>query len=135
MADPDKKTVTPTDTKKDVPPPAPIQVGSNGDAGGFKFDSDGVDGVITKWKNLRDDLQKDKAFAERIAKVRAPGKEFASGDFTKVANPSGDTLLEQTNRMITYVDNYITALENAKKGIHQGEDDAKKAVKSSGQGF
>ncbi|GAA1969243.1 hypothetical protein [Amycolatopsis minnesotensis] len=135
MADPDQKTVTPTDTKKDVPPPAPIQVGSNGEAGGYKFDPDGVDGVITKWKNLLTDLQSDEKYAMQIAGVKAPGKEFASGDFTKAANPSGDTLLQQTRRMITYVTNYITALENAKKGIQQGEDDAKQAVQKQSQGM
>ncbi|WP_020669134.1 hypothetical protein [Amycolatopsis nigrescens] len=135
MTQPGQQVVAATDTLKDVPPPPPIQVGTGGQPGGFKFEPEQVGAVITKWRDLLDELTKDRYQAEMVAKVRAPGEEFASGDFVKVANPSGQTLLEQNERMIQYVQNYISALESAQKGLQQGEDDAVQAVQKQGQGF
>ncbi|MEU5258510.1 hypothetical protein [Amycolatopsis sp. NPDC021455] len=85
--------------------------------GGFTFDADKIDGVIKKWQDLQTDLQNDAADANLMADVKAPGKEFASGDWEKLANPSGKAFLEQNKKMQDYVKNYIQALLDAKKKI------------------
>jgi hypothetical protein len=126
----------PVDTLTSVPPPAPLQVGNNGSPGGYKFDPDQVQGVISKWKTLRDNLENDIRQAQVIADVRAPGQEFASTDFIqKGAGPSGDTLLQQHQRMRTYVQNYIDALEQASGKIAQTDDDARQKAAQQGQGI
>lgn len=126
----------PVDTLTSVPPPAPIQVGSNGSPGGYKFDPDQVQGVINKWQALLDDVKADISQAEAIASVRPPGAEFASGDFIKQgAGPSGDTLLQQHRRMQTYIENYISALEQASGKIAQSDDDARQAAAQQGRGI
>jgi hypothetical protein len=128
--------MAPVDTLTSVPPPAPIQVGTNGSPGGYKFDPDQVQGVIGKWKALRDDLDNDIRNAKTIAQVQPPGAEFASGAFVdQGANPSGQTLLDQHERMRTYVQNYIDALEKAGGQIAQSEDNAQQAAAQQGQGI
>jgi hypothetical protein len=125
----------PVDTLTSVPPPAPIQVGTNGSSGGYKFDPDQVQSVITKWQTLHDNLQHDIEQAKRIAHVVAPGQEFASGDFIqKGASPSGGTLLQQHERMRDYVQQYIEALTKASGKIAQSEHDAQQAAAQQGQG-
>jgi hypothetical protein len=133
MGQPGPHTLAAQDTMKAVPPPAPIQVGSNGAPGGYKFEPDQVQSVIGKWKQLLADLKTDESKARQVAYVRAPGKEFASGDFVGVANPSGKTLLEQNQRMIEYVQNYIGALEKASGHIQQSEDDARQQAAQQGK--
>ncbi|WP_027933229.1 hypothetical protein [Amycolatopsis thermoflava] len=119
----------PTDRLTEVPPPAPIQVGGNGSPGGYQFSPDEVRGVISKWKELRDDLQTDLANAQAVARVAPPGKEFASGDFVnKAAKASGETLLLQHQRMVDYVHNYIAALEKAAGIVEEQEADTHQSV-------
>jgi hypothetical protein len=90
--------------------------------GGFTFDADKIDGVIKKWQDLQTDLQNDAADANLMADVKAPGKEFASSDWEKLANPSGKAFLEQNKKMQDYVKNYIQALLDAKKKITAADD-------------
>lgn len=119
----------PADRLTEVPPPAPIKVGGNGTAGGYEFSPDEVRAVISKWKELRDDLQTDLSNANTIAEVRPPGKEFASGDFiNKAAKSSGETLQLQHQRMVDYVQNYIDALEKAAGIVEEKEQDTHQAV-------
>jgi methyl-accepting chemotaxis protein len=135
MTQPAQQPATVADSLTTVPPPAPIQVGSNGSSGGYKFDPDQVQGVITQWQKLLDDLKDDVKHATRVADVKAPGLEFASSDFIKqAAAPSGNTLLEQHRRMVQYVQNYIEALQKASGQIQQSEDDAQQAAGQQGQG-
>jgi hypothetical protein len=116
-----------------VPPAAPIMVGNNGTAGGYKFDPGQVRSVINQWKQLRDDLEEDLVHAQTIAGVKPPGVDPASGQFVQGgSNPSGSTLLEQTNQMIQYCNNYIAALEKAAGQIEQAEEDARQAVNQTG---
>ncbi|MFI5585130.1 hypothetical protein ACIA5G_08870 [Amycolatopsis sp. NPDC051758] len=91
--------------------------------GGFTFDADKIDGVIKQWQDLQTDLQNDAADANLMADVKAPGKEFASGDWEKLANPSGKAFLEQNQKMQEYVKNYIQALLDAKKKITAADAD------------
>ncbi|MTD58700.1 hypothetical protein [Amycolatopsis pithecellobii] len=124
----------PVDTLTSVPPPAPIQVGTNGSPGGYKFDPDQVQGVINKWHQLLTDVEADITQAQTIANVRPPGAEFASGDFIKQgAGPSGDTLLQQHQRMREYIHNYINALEQASGKIAQTDDDARQKAAQQGR--
>ncbi|GHF57645.1 hypothetical protein FHX82_000200 [Amycolatopsis bartoniae] len=127
---------TPVDTLTSVPPPAPIQVGSNGTPGGYRFDPDQVQSVIQKWQTLLDGVESDIYQAEFIANVRAPGAEPASKTFiAQGAGPSGSTLLEQHKRMRTYIQNYIAALQQASGKIAQSDDDARQAAAKQGQGI
>ncbi|WP_027941588.1 hypothetical protein [Amycolatopsis taiwanensis] len=118
-----------------VPPPPPIQVGNNGSPGGYYFEPDRVQSVIAKWQDLLHDLQSDRNEAQLIAEVRAPAPDPASNQFTDNGTlPSGRTLLEQTDRMIQYVQNYIEALQKASGQIQQADTDVQQAVSQSGQG-
>ncbi|WP_245788087.1 sister chromatid cohesion protein PDS5 [Amycolatopsis marina] len=115
---------------------APVAKGTGApmpaEGGGYKFDPEQLDEVIRKWKALRDDLKNDATDAELMASVQAPGREFASGDFEKTANPSGQAFLEQNLRMQQYVQDYIEALENAKKGTENTEDDMREQINKAG---
>lgn len=115
----------------DVPPAAPIRVGSGGSPGGYKFEPGQVDAVLKQWQDLYDELQKDISHARKIARVEPPGSEFASRHFVDSgAKRSGDTLLDQHKWMKNYVLNYIHALEDASGKIRQGEQLATDAVNS-----
>jgi len=119
----------PKDRLTEVPPPAPIKVGSGGSPGGYEFSPDEVRGVISKWKKLLDDLQDDVKEATKVAQVKPPGQEFASGDFVnKAAKLSGETLQLQHQRMVDYVTNYIEALEKAAGIVEEHEDDQQQTV-------
>lgn len=123
------------DTLPTVPPPPPIQVGSNGPSGGYHFEPDQVQSVIAKWQQLLQDLESDRQNARAIAFVGAPANDPASGQFiNNGANRSGQTLLAQTERMIQYVQNYIAALQKASGAIQQADADAQQAVNNAGQG-
>jgi hypothetical protein len=122
------------DTLTSVPDPPPIQVGNNGSPGGYKFEPDEVQGVINKWQELLLDLKNDVISAQQVAEVGPPGKEFASAAFvTNGATPSGQTLLEQHKRMVTYVENYIRALQKASGQVQQTEQDAQQAAAQQGK--
>jgi hypothetical protein len=117
----------------EVPAAAPIQVGGYGPAGGYKFSADEVDSVIKKWQDLRDNLSDDLVNARTIATVRRPADEPASNDFiAKGSNPSGQTLLDQHQRMVQYVNNYITALQAAKNKITVAEQEARDSASKAG---
>ncbi|MDT8911013.1 hypothetical protein [Amycolatopsis sp. PS_44_ISF1] len=119
----------------EVPPIPPVQVGGYGPAGGYKFSADEVDGVIKQWENLLVEARKDLEHARTVANVKAPANEFASDDFiAKGANPSGQSLLEQHQRMVDYTTNFITALKAAKNKIAVAEQEAADAadIKNTG---
>jgi len=101
--------------------------------GGFTtFDADMIDGVIKKWQDLQADLKRDYDDANLMANVKAPGKEFASGDWEKLANPSGKAFLEQNQKMQDYVKNYIEALTAAKQKITTKESDTQADLSKTG---
>ncbi|MFI7122531.1 hypothetical protein [Amycolatopsis sp. NPDC049868] len=102
-------------------PANPDKPASGGGGGGFTFDKDKIDGIIKKWTDLQVELKKDYNDANLMANVKAPGKEFASGDWEKLANPSGKAFLEQNQKMQEYVKNYIDQLTAAKKKIATNE--------------
>ncbi|MET7990448.1 hypothetical protein ABZU76_06015 [Amycolatopsis sp. NPDC005232] len=117
----------------DVPPPAPIKVGSYGTAGGYQFSEEEVDSVITQWEDLLAHLSDDLGKAQAISDVKAPADEFASHDFiNKGSNPSGQTLLLQHQRMHDYVSNFITALKAAKNKITYHEQEQRDALNKTG---
>ncbi|MFI5607684.1 hypothetical protein [Amycolatopsis sp. NPDC051903] len=115
----------------DVPPTPPIMVGGYGSGGGYKFSDDEVDGVIKQWEDLLTNMRSDLADARAIAEVQKPADEFASSDFVKGgADPSGQTLLQQHQRMYDYVNNFITALRAAKNKITVDQQNARDNLKS-----
>jgi hypothetical protein len=117
----------------EVPPVPPIQVGGYGQAGGYKFSDGEVDAVIKQWEDLLANTRTDLAQARIIANVKAPADEYASNDFVdKGSNPSGQTLLDQHQRMVDYTNNFITALRAAKNKITVAEQEAADAAKKTG---
>lgn len=110
--------------------PATASGGAAG--GGFEFDPEKIDDVIRQWQDLQADLKHDENDATAMASVKAPGKEFASGDFEKSANPSGKAFLEQNARMQDYVKKYIDALQDAKKKITTKEADNQADIAKTG---
>ena len=111
---------------------APANGGAGG-GGGFTFDADKIDGIIKKWQDLQADLKRDYNDASLMANVKAPGKEFASGDWEKLANPSGKAFLEQNKKMQEYVKNYIEALTAAKQKITTKESDTQADLSKTGK--
>jgi hypothetical protein len=67
-----------------------------------------------------------------MAAIRAPGREFASGDFEKSANPSGKAFVEQNKRVQDYVKKYVDALLEAKKKITTREADVQADLSKMG---
>jgi hypothetical protein len=107
--------------------------GSGGtSAGGFEFDPDKIDDVIRQWQDLQTELQQDENDARAMASVKAPGKEFASADFEKSANPSGKAFLEQNGRMQDYVKKYLDALMAAKRKITTNDADVSADITKTG---
>ncbi|SFP84533.1 hypothetical protein SAMN05421810_103589 [Amycolatopsis arida] len=105
-----------------------------GASGGYRFDETQIDGIIQQWEDLLADLEADERDAESLAKVKAPGREFASGDFVSRANPSGKAFLEQSDRMRKYVQQYLDALKNAKKATATTEENAEADIRATGAG-
>jgi hypothetical protein len=134
MSQPQQPPATVTDSLTTVPPPAPIQVGSNGSSGGYKFDPDQVQSVINQWQSLLDNLQDDLSKADMIANASSPAEDPASGIFMgRGADPSSQTLLEQHRRMVIYVGNYIQALQQASGKVQQIDEETQQSI-SQAQG-
>lgn len=93
-------------------------------SGGYVFSPEEIDAVIKAWEDLYDEVETDERDAHEIASVKAPGLEFASGDFANAAGPSGETLVDQVQRMKKYVGDYIMALKDAKRAVQEQEEQA-----------
>jgi hypothetical protein len=111
---------------------SPATGSGSASGGGFEFDPDKIDGVIKQWQDLYTDLRNDANDANLMAAIKAPGKEFASGDFEKSANPSGKAFVEQNKRMQDYVKKYVDALLEAKKKITTREADVQADLSKMG---
>lgn len=108
---------------------APVPAGG----GGFEFKAAELDEVIRQWEDLRDSLRTDEQDAELMANVEPPGREFASDDFTRYANPSGKAFLAANKRMQAYVDEYIEALRSARERIATQDEQALAEVSRAGE--
>lgn len=100
--------------------------------GGFQFEADKIDAVIQQWQDLLDDLKNDERDAQMMADVEAPGREFASGDWAKLANPSGKAFYEQNRAMQDYIEQYLASLQLAKKQITTQEAETEAAISRTG---
>jgi hypothetical protein len=70
-----------------------------------------------------------------IASANPPAVDPASGHFvSQGSDPSGQTLLEQHQRMLNYVANYIQALQQASGQIQQVDDETQQSINKAGQG-
>lgn len=107
--------------------------GAGAAGGGYTFDADKIDAVIKKWQDLQIQLQADAQDANLMANVKAPGREFASGDWQGMANPSGKAFLEQNLKMQEYVNNYIQQLTDAKKKITTADQHAQEGIATTGR--
>ncbi|MEU3272233.1 hypothetical protein ABZ639_15430 [Saccharomonospora sp. NPDC006951] len=102
--------------------PETVSVSPSSSGGGFRFDADKLTSAIQRWEAFRDSLEEDRYHAERMANIEAPGLEFASGDFTDLANPSGEGFLEANKKMREYVGDYIDTLKAAQQRIRNREE-------------
>ncbi|WP_370945781.1 hypothetical protein AB5J62_42870 [Amycolatopsis sp. cg5] len=133
---PDPMTRNPNDRRViTMPAPTgntPMPGGGTPGGGGFQFDADKIDAVIQQWQDLLADLKADERDAEMMANVEAPGREFASGDWEKLANPSGKAFYAQNRAMQEYVEQYLESLQLAKKQITTQEAETEAAISKTG---
>ncbi|WP_233345928.1 hypothetical protein [Saccharomonospora iraqiensis] len=113
---------------------APFLAGtSSAPKGSFSFSPEELDAIIAEWEDLRSALLDDERRAGYMTNIDPPGKEFASGDFTKRANPSGESFLEAIQGMIKYVDKYIEALKDARESISTQDEQAQSDIAKTGE--
>jgi hypothetical protein len=82
---------------------------------GYTFDSGSFQGVRQAWNDLRADLEQDRAAAEELVAVLAPGHEPASGFVAETQNNSGQALLNSITRMHAFAESYLSSLEQAEQ--------------------
>ena len=97
---------------------------------GYTFDSGAFDGVKQEWQALQAGLAQDRAAAEMLVGVLAPGHEPASGFVAKDQNGSGQALVDSIIQMQAFVDSYITGLEQAQQQYQAQEDGTADALRS-----
>lgn len=113
---------------------APPTGGSYGkpvaEGAGFEYDEATLHELVDEWSDLAQEYTDDLEHAEFIAKVRPPGREYASGDNATITQQSGTALMKALNQRIAYCKNmaakyiaalgkYATADEHAKTVINQ----------------
>jgi len=82
---------------------------------GYTFDQGGFGGVRQAWEELRAGLDGDRAQAEKLVGVRAPGHEPASGFVAKDQDTSGQALLTAIAQMQAFVDSYLSGLDRTEQ--------------------
>jgi hypothetical protein len=99
----------------------PTSAVANGGGGGYKFSPEELQGVLTDWKHLLDDLKKTARTAERMTQVQPPGDEDVSKNFAQRANESGEAYRRHNQEMQDYVNAYIQKLQAALDSYHNTE--------------
>ncbi len=101
-------------------------------AGHFTFSPEELDKIIQEWEDLQSSLEEDEMQAMFMKNIDPPGNDFASGDFSKSANPSGEQFYDAIQKMITYVGKYIEALKDAREKMSTQEEQATGDIAKSG---
>ncbi|WP_037308488.1 hypothetical protein [Amycolatopsis orientalis] len=97
---------------------APPTGGSYGtpvaEGAGFKYDEATLHELVKEWRELAQEYTDDLDQAEYIAKVKPPGREYASGDNATITRLSGQALVEALGQRVAYcksmADKYVAAL-------------------------
>lgn len=97
---------------------------------GYTFDSGAFQGVRQAWDNLRAGLEQDRAEAEKLVGVLAPGHEPASGFVARDQNDSGTALLDSIIRMQAFVDSYVRGLDQSEQQYRTQEDSTEQTMRS-----
>ena len=82
--------------------------------GRFSFEPDQIRAVITEWNKLIEAYEADGRAADRLARVQAPGNEYASRSMAESANASGqkvvDSIVAQRAYCVSQRDKFQAAL-------------------------
>lgn len=97
---------------------------------GYTFDSGAFQGLRQAWADLRAGLERDRAEAEKMVGVVAPGHEPASGFVARDQNDSGQALVDSISQMQTFVDSYIAGLDQSARQYGTQEDSTELAMRS-----
>ncbi|HEX6353315.1 PE domain-containing protein [Actinophytocola sp.] len=99
---------------------------------GYAFNPDSFQEVRQAWVNLRDGLDKDLADAQKLAVVKAPGHEPASGFVARDQNSSGEALRNSIIQMQAFVASYLSNLTQAEEE-YQAQEANVSATMNSGR--
>jgi PE family protein len=97
---------------------------------GYTFDSGAFDGVKQEWQALQAGLAQDRAAAEMLVGVLAPGHEPASGFVARDQNGSGQALVDSITQMQAFVDSYIAGLDQSRQQYQVQEDSTADTMRS-----
>ena len=89
-------------------------LGSAVNVNGFEYDEATLHDLAKQWTDLANDFQDDLAQANRIARAKGPGLEYASGGNAELVRASGDALSDTLKQRIRYCQSmagkYVAAL-------------------------
>lgn len=108
-------------------------LGSDLGSGGWEFTAEELESVIKKWKDLLDDVEKDR---HKIRDIRRnlrspPSDDDPTGAYYKKLI-DGATAMEQSNdSMHSYIKDYISRLEDAKSELKESDDAAARSVRDT----
>lgn len=81
---------------------------------GFKYDAATLHELAHEWSDLAKEYKSDLNQADYLAKTKAPGAEYASGNNADLTQQSGAALMDALNQRIAYCEDmarkYMTAL-------------------------
>lgn len=89
-------------------------LGSAVSVDGFEYDEATLHDLAKQWSDLAGEFQDDLVQAQRIARAKGPGLEYASGGNAELVRASGDALSSTLKQRIQYCqdmsDKYVAAL-------------------------
>lgn len=97
---------------------------------GYTFDEGSFQGVRQAWNELLAGLKQDRAAAQRLTAVRAPGHEPASGFVAETQNNSGQALLASIEQMQAFAESYLSSLAQAEQAYKAQETSGSQTFQS-----
>lgn len=82
-------------------------------AGGYSFDVDTLNGLITKWQDLAASYEQSFDNARVMSRVEGPGLEYASQSHAEAANRSGRAYYEYLKQCRDYCLNQAQLMQDA----------------------
>ena len=103
-------------------------------SGGWEFDPDAMDSVISKLEGLLDDdLVRARQEAQVVMQLRAPGGEIVSTDFARAAVRSTTAYNDFLDGVAKYLKSYVDTLNDVKKAYVNRDHAAIEALRGSGK--
>jgi hypothetical protein len=97
---------------------------------GYTFNSGSFQGVRRAWTDLLAGLEQDRAEAEKLVAVMAPGHEPASGFVAATQNSSGQALLSSITQMQAFAESYLSALDQTEQEYQAQETSGSQTFRS-----